>query len=122
MHDDMMKRFKDKKKEMSGSEKSAKMSVLKDLSSEMAGMMGDKLKGLKKVTVASDSKEGLKEGLSKAEDLLEGKLPESSMVSEEDSEESEPEMEEASEEMPQSKEELLAEIEELKKKLAEMQA
>lgn len=121
MHDDMMKRFKDKKKDMSKSEKSAKLSVLKDLSSEMAGMMGDKLKGLKKVTVASDSKEGLKEGLEKAESLLEGHLPESEMSQMSEDEESESEMVD-SEEEPQSKEEILAEIEELKKKLAEMQS
>lgn len=111
--DDMLKRFKDKKKDMSKSEKSAKMDVLKGLSKEMGDLMGEKLKGLKKVTVASDSQEGLKHGLEKAEEILESGLP----MAEEPSEEMESE-----EESPESPEEILAKIEELKKKLAEMQS
>lgn len=52
--------------------KDAKLSVLKHLREMASGMMGDDLKsGMKKVTVASDSTEGLKEGLNKAEDVVE---------------------------------------------------
>ena len=47
----------------------AKHHVLKDLMSEMHGMDGDKVKGLKKVTVASNSPEGLATGLDKAKQL-----------------------------------------------------
>lgn len=50
--------------------KSAKMGVLKDLHSKMGDMMGEDVKGLKKVTVAAPSKEGLTKGLDKAEELL----------------------------------------------------
>lgn len=74
----MMKKLLQKKlgegKELSDDESSAQMSVLKDLKGHMGSMMGDKMSklkdGLKKVSVASDSEEGLKEGLEKAEDLI----------------------------------------------------
>lgn len=62
-----------KKKEMSPVEKEAKMSIMKDIQDMASKAMGDKLGGLKKVTVASDSPSGLKEGLEKAEDMLEAK-------------------------------------------------
>jgi hypothetical protein len=52
--------------------KSAKMDVLKALHKEMGDMMGSDLHGLKKVTVAAPDKEGLAEGLDKAEDMLAG--------------------------------------------------
>lgn len=98
----MMKKKKEGK-ELSGVEKDAKMKVVHDLKSMADEIMSDKLSGMKKVTVASDSKEGLKEGLEKAEEILEA-APES-----EETEESEeaPEME-ASEEMeaPETDEEM----------------
>ena len=52
-----------------------KSDVLKSLADEMKGM-ADK-ESLKKITVASDSSEGLKEGVEKAEEMLEAKeMPE----------------------------------------------
>jgi len=48
-----------------------KMSVLDELSSMMGGEMADKLKGMKKVTVAAKDSEGLKAGLEKAEEVIE---------------------------------------------------
>lgn len=52
----------------------AMLSQLKDLRGEMNSMMGDSYgKNLKKVTVASDSKEGLEEGLSKAQEIMKKK-------------------------------------------------
>lgn len=52
----------------------AKLSQLNELSKEMKKMMGDDYaKGLQKVTVASDSPEGLKKGLSKAQEIMEKK-------------------------------------------------
>lgn len=48
-----------------------KMSVLDELTGMMGGEMADKLKGMKKVTVAAKDSEGLKEGLEKAEEVLE---------------------------------------------------
>ena len=56
-----------KKKGMSPIEKKAKMNVLKDLNGQSSKLISD---GLKKVTVASDSKEGLKAGLDKAEEII----------------------------------------------------
>lgn len=56
----------DKKRDMKPSEKHAKMGVLKDLKSSLADSMGDKLDGMKKVSVMSDSPEGLSAGLDKA--------------------------------------------------------
>lgn len=89
MKQDMMKRLmgkKDKPK-LSDVEKEAKLKVLNSLKSDMEGMMGEGLKGLKKVTVASDSPEGLQQGLEKAEELVEGHEMESQ---EEESLEEEP--------------------------------
>lgn len=57
-------------KKLSPIEKKASSKVLQDLRAHAQSMMSDKVKGLKKVTVASDSKEGLKKGLSKAEEIL----------------------------------------------------
>ena len=57
--------------------KMMKMKMLQDLKEEMLDEMGegmsDKMEGLKKVTVASPTEEGLKEGLSKAEEILKGR-------------------------------------------------
>ncbi len=69
----MMKMLMSKKKEgktLSESEKKSKLQALGGMRDMASQMMGDKLKNLKKVTVASDSKPGLKAGLHKAEDLL----------------------------------------------------
>jgi len=58
--------------------KKAKLGVLGDLHGEMGKLMGDDVKGLKKVTVASPDTSGLAEGLDKAKELLAGKAPEGS--------------------------------------------
>lgn len=57
-------------KELHPMEKDAKMSVLNDLKDVASDAMKQKIHGLKKVQVMSDSDEGLKAGLSKAEDLI----------------------------------------------------
>lgn len=71
---DMMKKLlmskMDRGQEMSDDESEAQGSVLKDLRGSMGGLMGDKLKGLKKVTVASNSPQGLEQGLDTAKDVL----------------------------------------------------
>jgi len=51
-------------------EKIAKMSVLKNVGDLASEKLGEKLKGLKKVTVASDSTAGVKEGLDKAKAIV----------------------------------------------------
>lgn len=62
-------------KELDPMEKEAKMHVLQELHKDLADHMGDQLRGLKKVTVGADSKEGLAEGLDKAKEILH-KMPE----------------------------------------------
>lgn len=74
MNEEMMKMLMKKKKdgkELSDSDKKAKLSAIKEMKDMASEMMSEKLKGLKKVTVASPSEEGLKEGLEKAEELIE---------------------------------------------------
>lgn len=70
----LMKKLASKGKDLDPLEKEAKMGVVKELSRQASSMLGDKISPLKKVTVASDSKEGLKEGLDKAAGLVE-KVP-----------------------------------------------
>lgn len=71
--------------------RSAKLSQLKELSKEMKKMMGDGfaegMKGMQKVTVASDSKEGLQKGLSKAQEIMKKKGLMEEMPEKEDKEE-----------------------------------
>ena len=68
----------------------AKAAMAKELSDMLGSDLTEDMKGaVKKVTVASDSEEGLKKGLEKAEDILEGEESESDS---EDSEESDKEM------------------------------
>lgn len=113
--------------------RSAKLSQLGELSKEMKKMMGDDYaKGLQKVTVASDSKEGLKKGLSKAQEIMEKK---GLMEKEDKAEDLENEMEmcedcegegcEACEEQEEQKEMspevIKKQIKELQAKLAEME-
>lgn len=71
----------------------AKAAMAKELSDVLSGDLADGIKGMKKVTVASDSDEGLEEGLEKAKEVLESKedMEDESEESEnsEDSEDSE---------------------------------
>lgn len=72
---DLMKRKMAEQKDHPADPKKleAKASVVKDLMSSLKDLMANDIKGVKKVTVASDSPEGLKAGLNKAEDLIEKK-------------------------------------------------
>jgi hypothetical protein len=89
----------------------AKASMAKELSDMLGGdLTEDITSGLKKVTVASDSEEGLKKGLEKAEDVLE-----------EDDSESEDESEDSSEEAD-SADEIEMKIEELKRQLEDIKS
>jgi len=120
----LMRKKAEKGDVLSKSHAKAKSGILKDLMDDMMGMEGEKVKGLKKVTVASNSPMGLKKGLEKAEDIVEEmpngeEMPEGEEMSEkESSEEESPEMEVAEEEGEENVEDLKAEIEKLKEKLA----
>lgn len=60
-----------------GMKKEARKKMLKKLKGMMRDdMHGDKMEGMKKVTVMSDSKEGLEKGLSKAQKIMKGKMDE----------------------------------------------
>ena len=50
----------------------AKATVMKDLSDLLSKDMGHDMASMKKVTVASDSKEGLEKGLEKAKEVVQG--------------------------------------------------
>ena len=75
MYGNVEKMLEKKGKKLSPIEGKAKKDVLSGLSDEMGGKLGERLSGLKKVSVAAPSKEGLEEGLDKAKELL-GDMPE----------------------------------------------
>lgn len=71
LKDKLMKHLAKKgAKDLDPMEKDAKMGVIGELGRQASSMLGDKIHPLKKVTVASDSKEGLKAGLDKAAGLV----------------------------------------------------
>lgn len=72
---ELMEALKKMKKNKSSKDKTVdhKLEVLQHLKEMAHQMMGEDLKGLKKVTVAAKDDNGLREGLEKAEELLGGK-------------------------------------------------
>lgn len=66
----LLEKKKQEGKSLSPMESAAKASVLEELRSMASEHMGKKLDGLKKVSVASDSKEGLEHGLEKAREMV----------------------------------------------------
>jgi hypothetical protein len=79
---------------MSDMEKSAKMSVLKDLKQQANEALGGKLKGMKKVSVLAKDEEGLEKGLDKAKEIV-GGMEEMSEESEDQEEMGEEESDES---------------------------
>lgn len=122
----MMKEFKELLMKKAKEGKQADPERLKagsDVLKELGDMLKGRIKGnLKKVTVASDSPEGLKKGLEKAEEMLD-----SSHGGEEIEKEAEEEMEgESGEYSPKGEKhdshEVENEIAELEKKIAELKS
>ena len=70
-------------KKLSPIEQKSSKTILDALRAHTQGMMKGKMDGLKKVTVAADSKEGLEKGLELAKKIA-GKSPESSEESDEE--------------------------------------
>jgi ubiquinone biosynthesis protein UbiJ len=103
-----------------------KMKAKADMAKELSDMLGSDLtndmkSGMKKVTIASDSTQGLKEGLDKAEDIIdpsEESEEESEDSSEEESEDSDEMMASDSSSMQDKIAELEKQLEELKSKRA----
>jgi len=103
--------------EMDPMEKDAKKSVLSSLRSEAMGAMKEPLQGLKKVSVAADSPEGLKSGLEKAEEIVEGQAGGFGEIAD-DGEDREPENDMEGEEMSEEQiDELLASLQAKKEAL-----
>jgi hypothetical protein len=69
MHAKLMKMM-EKKRDLSPSEKKAKMDAVHEMRGAASEMMGDKMDGLKKVSVMSNSKDGLAHGLDKAKEIV----------------------------------------------------
>lgn len=69
----MIKELKEKKKgkEMSPMEQKVKRSLAQEMGEEAKDVIRSQMKGLKKVTVAAQDKEGLEEGLDKAKEIVE---------------------------------------------------
>jgi hypothetical protein len=104
---ELLKKKKQSGQEVSGVEKDAKLNAVKDLQGYAKDMLSGNLKGLKKVTVASNSPEGLEAGLEKAKDVVE-EMPEHEDEEHEDMED------------PMSVEEIDAKIAELEAKKAQL--
>lgn len=106
MMQEFMKMLAKKQQEQGGPRKGHDMEAKASMAKELSDMLGEDLtegiKDAKRVTVASDSEEGLKKGLEKAEDILESKMEDESEDSEEmkDSEDME-DSEEDSVEVPE---------------------
>lgn len=116
--DKLVMKKKQEGKSLSDVEKRAKGSVLSDLMSEMDEDRASVFKKpMQKVTVMAKDKKSLKEGLEKAEDVIE-KVPELEGSEEPEMEESEEEMESDESESEESPDDLKKQIEELKAKLA----
>ena len=113
---ELMEKKAKSQKDMMPLEKDAKVKAVQAMrkmaSDEMAGPL--KQLGAKKVSVMADSEEGLKEGLEKAEEIVEEGLPKKL-----DSEEGEEEMGEMEEECksPEEVDAKIAELEALKAKM-----
>ena len=106
---------KDKVKKLSDAEKKAKLTALKEAHGMASDMLKDKVSGVKKVTVASDSKEGLKKGLEKAEEIIGENESEDEEMGESDESKSEGYEDQQEESEPTSVAEINAKIEELMK-------
>jgi hypothetical protein len=120
MKEKLKKKGMMEKSGLSNLEKDAKSSVLRDLSDQAGKAMAGKLSGLKKVSVASESPEGLKAGLEKAKELV-GQMPRADEASEPEGEMSE-EMEGYENMSPEELDMAIQELQALKAKKLQEQA
>jgi len=119
MMEEFMKLLSKKAKEQGGPKMDrhmeAKAAMAKELSDVLSEDLAEGIKGVKKVTVASDSEEGLEKGLEKAKQVLEAK---------EDMDEESEEMEDESEEMEDESEteDVESEIAKLEQQIKELKS
>lgn len=72
IHELLQKKAKEQSKPLGGPEKDAKLRAVKEMRKMASDEMSGPLKSLKKVTVASDSPQGLEHGLDKAKEIMHG--------------------------------------------------
>jgi ubiquinone biosynthesis protein UbiJ len=123
MMEEFMELLKKKAQKQGGVKNDAKMQAKAAMAKELSDVLGgDIADGIKKVTVASSSKEGMKEGLEKAQELVEAK--DMGEESEEESEESEmmESEEESEDEGEESEDDLSSKIAELEQQLEKLKS
>jgi ribonuclease HI len=110
----MIEKKKKDGKGIDGLEKEAALNNLMDLKGAVEGMIGDKAKGLKKVTVASNSEKGLEQGLELAKEKL-GEMDTEDEIGDEEDTENMPDLEQevSSDKSEMSEDEIEAKIKEL---------
>jgi hypothetical protein len=116
------KKMQEQKGPMHGPKMHAKAAMAKELSDSLGADITDGIKGLKKVTVASDSEEGLKKGLEKAEDVLGEKESEDEEMGEKDQAKMDGYEDQQEESEPLEKDDVSEKIKELEKQLQELKA
>jgi hypothetical protein len=115
MMDEFVKMLKKKMEEQGGPKHGPEMKAKACMSKACSDSLADDLLGgVQKVTVASDSKQGLKKGLEKAEEVIE------SEDREEDSEESEESEKDENKEDSEDPESLKLEIAKLKSEIEDL--
>lgn len=114
MMEDFLELLRKKAKEQGGPRMDEKMKAKRDMSKAASDMLGEEM--MDKVVVSSNSPEGLKKGLEKAEDVLESKMKDES----EDMEDESMDEEKDSEDMDE--EEVQMEIAKLEKQLEKLKA
>ncbi len=117
---EFMKLLSEKQQKQGGPRKGRDMEAKAAMAKELSDMLGEDLtegiKDSKRVTVASDSEEGLKKGLEKAEDILESKMEDESDM------EDESEMKSKSEDESDDEVDSEEKIRELEKQIEELKA
>ena len=120
MMQEFMKLLSERQQKQGGPRKGHDMEAKAAMAKELSDMLGEDLtegiKDSKRVTVASDSEEGLKKGLEKAEDILESKMEDESDM------EDESEMESKSEDEAEDEMDSEEKIRELEKQIEELKA
>jgi hypothetical protein len=126
MMDEFMKLLSKKMHEQKGPHHGPKMdakaAMAKELSDSLGADITEGIKGLKKVTVASDSEEGLKKGLEKAEEAIGEQESEDEEMGEKDKPKMEGYEDQQEESEPLEKDDVADKIKELEKQLQELKA
>jgi hypothetical protein len=116
------KKMHEQKGPKHGPKMDAKAAMAKELSDSLGADITEGIKGLKKVTVASDSEEGLKKGLEKAEEAIGEKESEDEEMGEKEKSKFDEYEDQQEESEPFEKDEVAQKIKELEKQLQELKS